>query len=323
MAFYLMLKVFEKRKGIFRKGSLDEIGSKDTSWLNCYSPTETELEKISKKVGISKQRLLRFIDENARPHIYNTRNFSVIIWDVIDTEAGRLKKEIVAIFLLPNNNILTLSNHEIGVLSKFEETICKNKEIIKTQASFLHSLISETITKLFSIMEQLEEHIDTTENEVFNRPERSLIGKIFAVKRDILMLHKALVANREVIIGIEKNYITRINRREAADFIFVYNDMVQLIDMSETYRDIATGTIEIYLSTLSNILNNTVKRITSWGSLILVPTLIASIYGMNFQRVSDFNMPELYWSLGYPFALGMMAVSVIFLYIYFRKKKWL
>ncbi len=318
-----MLKVFEKRKGIFRKGSLDEINSKETSWLNCYAPTDAELEKISKKVSIPKERLLRFIDENARPHIYNTRDFSVVLWNVINTEEGRLKKEIVAIFLLQNNNILTLSNREIGVLSKFEETVCQNKDIIKTQASFLYNLISETITKLFSIMEQLEEHIDATENEVLKRPEHGLIGKIFLIKRDILMLHKSLVANREVIIGIEKNYITRIQRREAADFIFVYNDLVQLIDMSETYRDIATGTIEIYLSSLSNILNNTLKRITSWGSLILVPTLIASIYGMNFQRVSNLNMPELYWPFGYPLALGMMAFSIIVLYIYFRTKRWI
>lgn len=318
-----MLKVFEKRKGIFRKGSLDEIGSKDISWLNCYSPTEEELSKIAKKINISKERLLHFIDENARPHILNTRNFSAVLWNVVGIEEKRLKKYMIAVFLLPNNNVLTLSSQEIDVIKKFEENILKKEEIIKSPANFLHSLISETITKLFSVMEQLEEHLDTTEDEVLKKPERGLIQKIFTIKRDILMLHKALVADREVIVAIEKGYVNMLSKREITNFIFVYNDLMQLIDMSETYRDIATGVIEIYLSTISNVLNNTLKKITSWGSLILVPTLIASIYGMNFQRVSELNMPELYWPYGYVFALGLMAFSIVILYLFFKTRRGL
>jgi magnesium transporter len=317
-----MLKIFEKKKGIFRKGSLDEIQSSSISWLNCYSPTTEELSKISKKVRIPEERLLHFIDEDARPHILNTRDFSAILWGIPTIEENRLKREIVAVFLLPNSNILTLSNKEIEIVKNLEERIIKKGEIIKAPSNFLQALVSETVTKLFSIMEQLEEQIDAVENEVLKRADRSLIGKIFSVKKDILLLHKVLIANREVIVEIEKGYSTRIPSGEAFDFRFIYNDLVQLIDVSETCRDIATGIIEIYLSTVSNVLNNTVKKLTAWGALILIPTLIASVYGMNFQRVSDFNMPELYWPFGYLFALGMMAFSVILLYIYFKFKRW-
>lgn len=318
-----MLKVFERKKGIFRKGSIDDIDSREISWLNCYSPTSEELSKISKKIKIPKDKLLHFIDETARPHILNTREFSVVFWSMPNIVETRLKKDMIAIFFLPNNNILTLSNNEISVIKEFEERVIKNGEIIRTPASFLHNLMNETVTKLFSIMDQLEEQIDITETDVLKKPERGLIAKIFSIKKDILLLHKAIVADREVIIGIEKGFLGRIPEREITNFRLLYNDLVQLIDISETYRDIATGIIEIYLSTISNALNNSVKKLTAWGGLILIPTLIASIYGMNFQRVSEFNMPELYWPFGYFFSLGLMAFSVLILYIYFRKKRWL
>ena len=85
-----------------------------------------------------------------------------------------------------------------------------------------------------------------------------------------------------------------------------------------------TGALEILLTTISNNLNHTVKRLTAWGSLIMIPTLIASIYGMNFHdTASPFNMPELQWKYGYFFALGLMIVSAVALYYYFKRKGWL
>lgn len=318
-----MIRVFEKKKGGFREGNLSEIDSANMSWVDCYSPTREEISKIAKKMEISEDRLLHFIDEDARPHLLDTREFSAIVWGTPDIQEHRLKKGLVAIFLLPNNNILTLSRGEISLLKRFEEVVSKNAEIIKSPSTLIYSFMSETITSLFSILDVLEEQIDLVEDEVLKKPERGVISKIFTIKRDILLLHKIIVANREVVTAIEKGYAKRIPKTESANFRFLYNDLVQLIDMSETYRDIATGIIEIYLSTVSNVLNNTIKKMTAWGSLILLPTLIASIYGMNFQRVSDYNMPELYWPHGYIFALGLMAFSVIILCTYFKIKKWL
>lgn len=318
-----MLRIFEKKKGIFRKGSLNEIDSKNISWLNCYSPAEDELSRIAKKIRISEDRLLHFLDEDARPHLLNTREFSLIMIGILSIEEGRLRKDLVSIFLLPNNNILTLSRNEVAILKKFEELILKKQDIIRTPANFVYNLADEIITQSFTIIDELGEQINVIEDEVVKKPERGVVSRIFLLKREILLLHKTIVANREVITGIEKGYATRISGSDAANFRFLYNDLVQLIDMSETYRDIATGIIEIYLSTISNMLNNTIKKMTAWGSLILIPTLIASIYGMNFQRVSEFNMPELYWAYGYPFALGLIAISVIFLYLYFKTKRWI
>ena len=134
---------------------------------------------------------------------------------------------------------------------------------------------------------------------------------------------KALAANREVISSIEKEYVSNIDKKNIKRFRTLYNDVTQLIDTEGTYRDILTGILDVYLSSVSNNLNKVMKTLTIGASFILIPTLIASIYGMNFNTASPYNMPELLWNYGYFFALGSMVLSVSITYIFFKRKGWL
>ena len=127
-----------------------------------------------------------------------------------------------------------------------------------------------------------------------------------------------MAANREVIASIEKEYLTEIDKAGAKRFRTLYNDTVQLVDMSATYRDILTGTLDTYLSSVSNNLNQIMKTLTIGASFVLVPTLIASIYGMNFKF-----MPELHWKYGYIFSIGIMALSVFATWLFFKRKNWI
>ena len=138
------------------------------------------------------------------------------------------------------------------------------------------------------------------------------------IKKVLIYFHRSLIANREVIAGIEKEYLNEIKKKELKRFRELYNDVIQLIDMSETYREILTGSLDMYLSTISNNMNLSMKRLTVYATFILLPTLISGLYGMNFRY-----MPELYWPWGYWYALGLMALSVILLFIFFKKKKWI
>ena len=146
---------------------------------------------------------------------------------------------------------------------------------------------------------------------------------IFSIKKTLIFFHRALTANREVISSIEKEYVANIDKKNIKRFRALYNDVAQLIDMEGTYREILTGTLDIHLSSTSNNLNQAMKTLTIVASFVLVPTLISGIYGMNFVNNSPYNMPELYWQYGYFFALGLMLFSIIAVYIFFKKKKWL
>ncbi|MCW4026371.1 MAG: magnesium and cobalt transport protein CorA, partial [Candidatus Bathyarchaeota archaeon] len=139
----------------------------------------------------------------------------------------------------------------------------------------------------------------------------------FRIKKTLIYFHKALTANREVVTSIEKQYLKHISKKELKEFRILYNDIVQLIDTCDTQRDVTTGVIDIYLSSVSNLTNDVVKKLTVIASFVLVPTLISGIYGMNFRI-----MPEIPWAYGYPFALGLMVFSVVAMWVYFKKAKW-
>ena len=167
-------------------------------------------------------------------------------------------------------------------------------------------------------MDLLEDRVESVEDMLLKTQDTKIVHTIFSIKKKMIYLHKSLLANREVISGIEKEYVKQISKKDAKRFRDIYNDIVQLIDMGDTYREILTGILDTHLTSISNSLNEVIKKLTVYASFVLVPTLISGIYGMNFRV-----MPEIYWQYGYAFSLGLMAVSIFALYIFFNQKKWI
>jgi magnesium transporter len=178
--------------------------------------------------------------------------------------------------------------------------------------------LDEILNIYFEVLDDIENRIDQIEDKVVKTPKIDIVEKIFETKKTLIYFTKTMGANREVSASVEKEYLSEIDKKRARQFRTLYNDTVQLVDMSSTYRDILTGTLDTYLSSISNNLNKIMKTLTVGASFILIPTLIASIYGMNFRA-----MPELYWKYGYIFSFGLMILSVSATYIFFKKKKWI
>lgn len=192
------------------------------------------------------------------------------------------------------------------------------KLLEKGTGFFVCRLLDEILNSFFTVLDDIEENISRIEDIVFEKADRKTIKQIFKIKKTLIYSHKALTANREVITAIEKEYLLNISKKDIRLFRVLYNDVVQLIDMESTYRDVLTGTLDIYLSSVSNNLNVVIKKLTAMASFVLIPTLIASIYGMNFKF-----MPELYWKYGYYVSLGLMIISIVGMYLYFRRKGWI
>jgi len=160
--------------------------------------------------------------------------------------------------------------------------------------------------------------VNDLEKEVVGEPAKKRIQEIFREKKALIHIERALAANRDVLLEIDKGGHKNVDKASLELFRYIYNDTVQLIDMISTDRDILSNTVDVYMTAISNNLAMTVNKLTAWGSLILIPTFIASIYGMNFA-----HQPELKWQYGYPFALGLMVLSAVILYSYFKKKKYI
>ena len=187
-----------------------------------------------------------------------------------------------------------------------------------------YALIDALVDEFFPILEKLGERIEDLEEAVLEEPTRETLQEIRQVKRDLLLLRRAAWPQREVIHGMQRED-SRLVRKETRLYLRdLYDHTIQIMDMIDTYRDLAAGMLEIYLSTLSNRMNEIMKVLTIMATIFIPLTFIAGLYGMNFNtQASRWNMPELTWPYGYPLVLGMMALTAIGLLLYFRRRKWL
>ena len=184
-------------------------------------------------------------------------------------------------------------------------------------SELLYYLIHRFANEFFQDLDKVEAAIDKVENSVFAHPDQKTVKQIFSLKRTLIYFHKALSADRDVLVALQKQGEGFIKPEVLTRMTQLYYDVVQLLDVVATYRDILTGSLDIYLSAVSNNMNAVMKKMAAYGTLVLVPTFITGLYGMNFAF-----MPELSWKYGYVFAWSVIITSMLLLWWYFRKHDW-
>ncbi len=319
-----MIKVVELVKGEIKDISINKYKiDQNLSWVDCHKPSKEELEQISDKTKIDINDLNVSLDPDARPRVVEGKNYSLILFAAPSYKEKEIKTATFAVFLF-KKDVITIRNAEIEAMKKIEKMpYSALKSLLKKDSAFfVYSVLNNIIGEYFQIMDKIEEEIDLIEDEVIENPNRKLLPKIFQLKKTLIFFHKSLSANREVITAIEREYVTEFDKESIRQFRELYEDTVQLIDLEGTYRDILTGNLDMYLSSISNNLNQIMKTLTIITAFVMIPTLIAGIYGMNFA-VTNYNMPELYWRYGYFWALGIMVGAVFLMYLYFRRKGWI
>ncbi len=321
-----MIEVYSFQKEGVKTGSLAGLSETTKCWAHCVNPTEKELNEISEKANIPLEDLKEVLDEEERPKVSDLDNYSLIVVRAPWVENEEVVTTPLSLFISKNkNNVITIALKELSSANKIIRLVETKKIDMyeKSMSFFTYRLLDEIFNAYFSILDTLENKIEKIEDAVVERPGKVAIQHIFEIKKTLIYFQKALSANREVVVSIEKEYVGNIDKKNIKRFRTLYNDVTQLIDMVTTYRDILTGTLDTYLTSVSNNLNQTIKTLTIGASFILIPTLIASIYGMNFDTNSIWNMPELAWKYGYFFALGLMVFSIILTFMYFRRKGWM
>ncbi len=187
-----------------------------------------------------------------------------------------------------------------------------------------YALFDALIDGYFPVLETIGEQLDTLEDEVLNKPVRATIGAIHELKRQLITLRRAIWPLREAanaLIRDESGFITPETRPFLRD---CYDHTVQLIDLTENHRDLASELSDLYLSSAGHRMNEVMKVLTIITTLFMPLTFIAGIYGMNFNpEASPWNMPELNWIWGYPFSLALMAVVTLGMLVFFWRKGWL
>lgn len=187
-----------------------------------------------------------------------------------------------------------------------------------------YALVDTIVDHYFAVINNLADEIEAIEDQLLENPEDDLLRNIHKTRREVIFFRKSVWPLRDAIntaIRDESGFITDDTKIYLRD---VYDHMIQVIDNIENYRDTALGLHDMYMSHVSNKMNEVMKLLTIIATIFIPLTFIAGIYGMNFNtEKSPYNMPELDWYYGYPLAMAVMVLIAIVMVIYFKRKDWI
>ncbi len=304
------------------------LESDSVSWINVLGlGNQTCWEQMAKVFQIHPLTVGDVVNVPQRPKVIHDKNQIIIITIQvrIKSDLEPFEKKQVSIILGRKHLITVQENSEDDCLKTVRERIKNNQGIIRKQkVDYLaYSLIDTIIDGFFPVLEEYGERIETLENEVVFKPDPQTMQKIYQLRRELLTLRRTIWSLRDAINILIRDGSNLINPDVLVYFRDCYEHTIQLRDIVETYRDLASDLMNIYLSSVSNKMNEVMKLLTVISSIFIPLTFIAGVYGMNFDsEASPWNMPELDWRYGYPLCLLMMFASAVCLIYFFWRKGW-
>jgi magnesium transporter len=181
-----------------------------------------------------------------------------------------------------------------------------------------HQILDQMFEHYFPNLDAIEDKIQLVQVEVFENPSRESLDRIFTLKRDVMALRRICTPQREIVHRLSRGEFRVISPKAAIYFRDIYDNLYRIVDASYQYQDMVQGTLDAYLSAVSNRLNETMKRLTVIGAIFALLTVITGVYGMNFE-----HMPELKWRFGYPMIWVVMVLASMGLVRWFKHKQWL
>jgi len=298
---------------------------KDTptmTWINIDGVHEIKvIEEIGKHFNLHPLILEDMVDTDQRPKIKDLGNYIFIILKMLyyAEKDNEMKVEQVSL-VLGKNYVISFQEREGDVFDSIRERIRNNLgQIRKAGADYLiYALIDAIIDNYFTVIEKLGEETENLEDKVISQPNPANVQAIHKLKRDLIFLRKSVWPLREVINILERGESLLILKATNLYLRDIYGQTIQVMDTVETLRDVLSGILDIYLSSMSNRMNEIMKVLTIIATIFIPLTFIVGIYGMNFQYI-----PEIKWIWGYPVVLSVMLIIVIAMLVFFRRKKWM
>ena len=292
------------------------------TWMNVDGLHQVEiLEKLGECYGLHPLVLEDILNTDQRPKMEDYGEYIYIVLKALDynDKSNEIGTEQISL-ILGSNFVFSFQEREGDTFDPIRERIRNGKGRIRSMgADYLaYALVDSIVDNYFIILEKLGEKIEFLEDKLVSHPTPETLQTIHHLRREMIFLRKAVWPLREVINSLERGESSLVKESTRLYLRDVYDHTIQTIDTIETYRDMVSGMLDIYLSSVSNRLNSVMKVLTIIATIFMPLTFLAGVYGMNFKY-----MPELGWRWGYPLIwLIMVGIGVLML-IFFRKKKWL
>ena len=319
---------------VFRDGAvvhtddLDEISScvgraGCIVWVDSSGPDAGDLDTATRLFGLHELAVEDVSKHGQRAKLqhYEHHSFVVVYARAPDGDLSEVDIFVGAnwVFTVRERN----EHDELLDLADVKQRLETRRDLPVSPGAILYALLDSVVDGYFDAIEAAEDRLEDVEETLFSRqggppPDGSLQQDLLDIRRRLIMFRRRVVPLREVVLAVLRGEIESIDQKVLIYFEDVLDHLLRVIDQIDVERELVGNVVDASLALGANRMNQVMKKMTSWGAILIVATLIAGIYGMNFT-----NIPELHWKYGYYGALGTMVAITIGLYIYFKRKGWL
>lgn len=294
------------------------------TWVHIQGqPNQQQLEALGNSYNIHALTIEDIQHGASRLKVEDYELYQFIVLRKIWNNAADLDSAQINFLLYPDC-VISIDASQVDHFDSVRKLIHSNNKICKLGADYLlYTLIDAIVDTGFGMLDGLGDELEELENQVLEEPSKDTRNQIYFLKRKLLLLHKAWWPQREVITSLLREDQEHISKSTKIFLRDSYDHCVILLDFVETYREIAAGLLDTYLSAVSQRMNDIMKGLSIVATIFLPLTFLSGLYGMNFSTDSPWNMPELGWRFGYLYVLALMLLVAIGMLVYFRRKKWL
>jgi magnesium transporter len=314
-------------EGVRRPGELAltdayEAGRNANSfvWIGLYEPTEQEFESVRQEFNLHRLAVEDAICAHQRPklEIYGDSLFVVLKPAKYDEESEQIELGELMMFI-GDGFVVTVRHGEVRELSEVRHALETKPELLRCgTGAVLHAVIDQVVDDFGPVLMALESDIEEVEAQVFSSSRENPAERIYKLKREVLELHGAMESLVDSVDRLSMGHIPMIHEELPHYFRDVHDHLVKGVEHVNTFRDLLTSVLEANLTQVSVRQNEDMRKISAWVAIAAVPTMIAGIYGMNFEY-----MPELEWTFGYPLIIFVIVGICAVMYRAFKRNRWL
>lgn len=294
-------------------------------WIGLYEPDEPLMRKIQEEFGLHDLAIEDALAAHQRPKIERYDNSLFVVLRTAQLEAPRTPEACKVEYgethlFLGRNYVITVRHGNATSYTTVRARAESTPKLLKQGPAFvLYSVVDFIVDQYFPIVDALEGELQHLENDIFSEPfSRETTTHIYKLRRDLLALKRVVSPVIEMSLRLSRFEDDLIPAATRPYFRDVYDHSIRINEMIDSVRDLLGTALEAHLSLISVSQNEDTRRLAAWAAMIAVPTMVAGIYGMNFDI-----MPELRWAFGYPFVVGVMVMICLTLYVKFKKSHWL
>ncbi len=291
------------------------------TWINIDGLHDTGIiARIGNHFGFHPLLVEDILNTGGRPKIEDFGEYVFVVLKMLyqEEDGGEILSEQISL-IFGGNYVISFQESEGDVFNPIRNRIRNGKgKVRKETADYLaYLMIDAIVDNYFSVLENVGDYIDDTEEVLLAKPDAETLQTIHSLKNDMLFLRKSIWPLREIINFLERGESPLIRETTRIYFRDIYDHTIQVMDTLDTFRDIISGMLDTYLSSMSNRMNEVMKVLTIFASIFIPLTFMAGVYGMNFEY-----MPELKWHWAYPALWVLMLTVALSLVRAFKRKKW-